>query len=221
MKTLLLGILMMGLAISAKAVDKTQLDDRIRTITDKFSAMQANQSTAVPVNQLAAAKGIILLDRTGGALVFGFHSGNGVALTRDDAGKWGPVGFVGSTGASLGAQIGGTRDFFVVLLMTQGAVEQLKQSSMDFGAQASAVGGSTFAGAQASTGTTPSVIVYSAHNGLYAGAAIKGGSISTDNDANQVYYGKAVSMDDILFSRQVEPGPAASDLIAKLDQYSK
>jgi len=211
----------MGLAISAKAVDKMKLDERVRSLTDQFTAMQGNPSTAVPADQLAAAKGIILLDRTRGAFMFGFHSGNGVALTRDESGKWGAAGFVSSVGASLGAQIGGTKDFYVILLKTPGAVDQLRQSSMDFGAQASATGGSTFAGAQASTATSQSVVVYSARNGLYAGAAIKGGSISTDNDANQVYYGRPVTMDDILFSRQVAPSPAVSDLIAKIDQYSK
>ena len=211
----------MGLAISAKAVDKGQLDDRIRSVTEKFTAMQQNPSTAVPANQLAQAKGIILLDRTGGAFVIGYHGGSGVALTRDESGKWGPVGFVSSMRASLGAQIGGGKDFFVILLMNPGAVQQLRESSMDFGATASVTGGSQYAGAQTSTKTSPSVVVYSARNGLYAGAAIKGGSISTDNDANQVYYGRPVSADDILFSRQVEPSRAANDLIAKLDQYSR
>jgi len=221
MKTLLLGILIMGLAISAKAVDKMKLEDQLHSLTDQFTAMQQNPSTAVPAEQLAQAKGIILLDRTRGAFMFGFHSGNGVALTRDNSGKWSAVGFVSSVGASLGAQIGGTKDFYVILLMTPGAVDQLRQSSMDFGAEASGTGGSTYAGAQASMKTTPSVLVYSARNGLYAGAAIKGGSISTDEDANQVYYGRPVSMDDILFSHQVEPTPATASLIAKIDQYSK
>ena len=211
----------MGLAISAKAVDRMQLDNRIRSLTEKFTTMQQNPSTAVPANELARAQGVILLDRTGGAFVFGFHSGNGVALKRDESGKWGPVGFVSSMKASLGAQIGGTRDFFVILLMTPSAVQQLRASTMDFGATASAIGGSQFAGAQASTQTSPQIVVYSARNGLYAGAAIKGGSISTDNDANEVYYGRPVSADQILFSRQVQPSRAANDLIAKLDQYSR
>ena len=212
----------MGLAISAKAaVDKMQLDERVNTITSKFTAMQQNPSTAVPAQQLAQAKGVILLDRSGGAFMFGYHQGNGVALTRNEAGKWGPIGFVSSVKASLGAQIGGGKDFYVVLLMSPDAVQQLRQSSMDWGAQSSVVGGSQFAGAQASTKTSPSVIVYSARNGLYAGAAINGGALSTDKDANAVYYGRAVSPDDIYFSHQMGPTPGAEELITKLDQYSK
>lgn len=221
MKTLLLGILIMGLAISAKAVEKPQLDDRINTITSKFTAMQQNPSTAVPAQELAQAKGVILLDRTGGAFMFGYHQGYGVALTRDASGKWGAAGWVSSKKASLGVQIGGGKDFFAILLMSQSAVDQLRQSSMDWGAEASATGGSQSAGAQASTKTSPSVVVYSARNGLYAGAAINGGAISTDNDANDVYYGRSVSPDDILFSHQVAPSMATDELIAKLEQYSK
>lgn len=221
MKVILLGILIMGLTGSAFAVDRTQLDDRIRSLTAEFTAMQENMKTAVPVSELARAQGIILLDRRGGAFMFGFHTGNGVALARDEKGHWSPAGFVSSTGASLGAQIGGTRDFFVVLLMSPAVTQALKESSMDFGAQAYATGGSQYAGAQATVNSGPDVLVYSQRHGLYAGASIKGGSISEDTDANHIYYGGPVSMNDILFENQVTPTSASADLIAKIEQFSR
>jgi SH3 domain-containing YSC84-like protein 1 len=221
MKTILLGILITGLASSAFALDKTQLDDRIRSLTAQFSAMQQDTKTAVPVNDLARAQGIILLDRTGGAFIFGYHTGNGVALARDQKGQWSPAGFVSSSGASLGAQVGGTKDFFVVLLMSPAVAQALKESSMDFGAQAYATGGTQSGGAQATVNSGPEVLVYSQRNGLYAGASIKGGSVSEDKDANDTYYGGPVSMNDILFEHQVTPTSASADLIAKIEQFSR
>ena len=221
MKTIVLGLLMMGLAISAKALDKAQLDDRIHSLTAKFTAMQKNSATAVPASELARAQGIVLLDRTKGAFIVGYHTGNGVALARNASGIWSPAGFVSSTGASLGAQIGGSKDFFVILLMSPSAVDALKQSDIDFGAQASAIGGTQSAGAETSFGSKAPVMIYSERNGLYAGASLKGGSIKEDKDANALYYGRPVSMNDIVFDRRVTPSGAEEQLIAKIDQFSR
>lgn len=222
MKTILLGILALGLACSAQAArDKAQLDARIQSFTAKFNAMQQNPATRVPAHELARAKGVILLDRTGGAFVFGFHSGNGVALARDASGRWSPAGFVSSVGASLGPQIGGGRDFFVLLLMTPGAIESVKQSTIDLGAQASVTGVTEHAGAEASLNSGPAVVVYSQHRGLYAGARIQGRSLSADNNANAILYGRPVSMEEILASHQVAPSPATEELIGKIEQFSQ
>lgn len=221
MKIIVLGLLTMGLVLSANAADRSQLNDRIHSITAKFTAMQQNPATHVPADELARARGIILLDRTRGALFFGFHRGIGVALVRDESGRWSPPGFVSSAGASLGPQIGGSGDFFVILLMSRGAVEALKQPVIDFGGQASATGGGMHTGAQAMTKSSPSVLVYSQSNGLYAGATIRGGSISADKNANRVYYGRPISMDEIVFSRDVTPSLAQQDLIAKIDEFSR
>jgi len=209
----------MGLAVSAFAVEKPELDQRLQTITEKFTAMQQNPDTRVPANYLAAAKGIVLIDRTGGAFIIGGHSGYGVALTRDKAGNWSAPSFVSTVGASLGLQIGGTRDFFVVLAMTPGAAETLKQSSIDFGAQASATGGTESTGAETSTKATPQVVIYSQNKGYYAGASLKGGSVKEDADANSVYYSRNVSAADI-FSGQVTTSPAGDVLIKEIERYS-
>lgn len=221
MKTVLLGILAMGLASSALAVTRAQLDDRIQSITEKFTAMQENPATRVPASKLAQAQGIVLLDRTHGAFFVGVHGGNGVALVRNASGQWSPAGFVTSGGASLGPQIGGGKDFYVVLLMSPAAVDKLKQSKIDFAAQASATGGSQHTGAETPLESQPPVMVYSQHNGLYAGASIKGGTIKADNDANAVYYNRALSMEDILFNHQVAPSAAEAALISKIEENSR
>lgn len=186
--------------------------------------MEQNPATRVPASELARAKGVILLDRTKGALILGVHGGTGVALTREPSGQWSSVGFVSSGGASLGPQIGGGKDFFVVLLMSQSAVDSLKQPVINFAAQASGTAGSEHAGAQTLLGSHPQILVYSERNGLYAGASIKGGSVKPDKEANAAYYGHAVSMSDVLFAPQAAEttqSPAEEALIAKIDEYSR
>jgi lipid-binding SYLF domain-containing protein len=224
MKKIILGILITGLAGSAFAVEKSELEQRIQTITEKFTAMQQSPDSRVPANELAAAKGIVLIDRTGGAFFVGVHSGYGVALMRDKSGNWSAPSFVSAGGASLGPQIGGTKDIFVVLAETPDAAETLKQSSLDFGVQASATGGNSHAGAEANTGSQQSVVIYSQNKGLYAGASLKGGSVKEDGDANAVYYGSPVSAEDI-FRGQVTTTSTqrALDkaLVDKIEEYSR
>ena len=220
MKTIILGTLIMGLAASAFAVEKPQLDQRMQSITEKFTAMQQNPATRVPANELAMAKGIVIFDRTGGAFFVGVHGGYGVALMRDKSGNWSAPSWVSVGGASLGPQIGGTKDFFVVLAKTPEAADTLKQSSMDWGVQASATGGSEHAGAEANTPSQPAVVVYSQNKGLYAGASVKGGTVKEDSDANAVYYGRSVSAEDI-FRGQVTTSAAGDALIKEIQEYSR
>ena len=221
MKTIILALVaVVGLAFSAKAVDKDQLDARIKSLTAQFTAMQQNEATRVPADVLSKAYGIILLDRTKGAFLFGYHSGNGIALVKDSSGNWSPASFVSSTGASLGVQIGGTKDFFVILMMSPNATEALRESVIDLGANTSATGGTAHGGME---GSLPSrnTMVYGAHNGVFAGAAIQGGSISTDDDSNSIYYGQTVSASGILFDNKVTRTPAEDQLVAAINQYSK
>ena len=220
MKRAILSLLILGLAGSALAVDRPQLNSRIQNLTAQFTAMEQNPATRIPANKLARADGIILLDRTKGAFIFGYHEANGVALARDANGRWSPAGFVSSEGASLGPQIGGTKDFFVVLMMSPAAARTLTQSQINFGAKASATGGSAHAGAVVMVESYP-VTVYSEHNGIFAGASIRGGSIQMDKDANTVYYGHPVSANGVLFAHAVQPSRTENALIAKIDEFSR
>lgn len=217
MRITVLALLIMGSASSAFGADRAELNQRIQSLTTQFTDMQTNPGTRIPPQKLAAASGIILLDRTRGALGFGYHTANGVALARGASGRWSPAGFVSAQGASLGPQIGGTKDFFVILMMSPEAAQALKQPVIDFGGQASATGGTAHAGTQAMTGPGP-VDVYSDHNGVYAGAAVTGGSFHSDDDANAIYYGKPANADQILFENAVQPTPTVNALIAAINQ---
>ncbi|HVY70105.1 MAG TPA: YSC84-related protein, partial [Verrucomicrobiae bacterium] len=96
------------------------------------------------------------------------------------------------------------------------------EGRFEFGGEARGTAGESSAGEQATTSTDERpVLVYSSRKGLYGGAAIKGGSISPDLEADRIYYGKAVTMDDILFSGKVEATDTTAELARKLDGYSK
>jgi lipid-binding SYLF domain-containing protein len=223
MKQIIVGLLLLGLAGSAIARDKADLDNSIRKLTSRFEAMQAKPDKAIPAETLRKAQGVILLDRTKAGFIFAFQGGGGVALVKEPKGeKWSPAAFVSATEASLGFQIGGQQTFVVILLMNTNAARILTDSDIEFGGEASGTAGDTSGGVEGKVSTTErSVLVYDDRNGLYGGAAIKGGSLSPDDKANQSYYGQYVTMEDILFNRKVKQSETASALVEKFNQLSK
>jgi lipid-binding SYLF domain-containing protein len=63
-----------------------------------------------------------------------------------------------------------------------------------------------------------SVLVYEDRQGLFGGTAIKGGATSPDQEANRVYYGAPVIMQEILFDKKFRPTEPACALAGKIQQ---
>ena len=223
MKQIIVGVLLLGLAWTSTAGDQSEWDNRIRKLTSKFEAMQSKSDKAIPAETLKKAQGIILLERTKAGFIFAFQGGGGAALVKDAKnGKWGPAAFVSATEASLGFQIGGQQSFIVILLMNTNATRILTDSDIEFGGEASGTAGTASGGVEGKVSTTErEVLVYDDRNGLYGGAAIKGGSLSPDEKANQKYYGQYVTMEDILFKKKVKQTETAAALAEKIVQFSK
>jgi len=142
-------------------------------------------------------------------------------MVKDSHGDWSPLAFFSATEASLGLQIGGEQNFFVILLMTTNATQKLTDSIIDFGGEARGTAGDQSSGVEGQANSQDSVLVYGDRSGLYGGGAIKGGAISPDNDANEIYYGTYVTMHDILFDKKVQPTPTATNLAKKISDYSQ
>jgi len=223
MKIIMFGLIVLGLANFAPGADKAALDNRVRKLTGKLEAMQRNADKAIPAERLRKAHGIVLLDRTKAGFIFAFQGGGGVATVKDPkTGKWGPLAFVEANEASLGVQIGGEQTFMVILLMGTNATRLLTESHFEFGGEARGTAGDASAGEEGKVSSPGgSVLVFADRKGLYGGAAVKGGAITPDEDANTAYYGGYKTMNEILFEKKLEQSEAASKLIAKLEEYSK
>ena len=223
MKSIIVVLILLGAVGSTLASNKADLDNRIRKLTSRFEALQAKPDKAIPAATLRQAQGIILLDRVKAGFIFAFQGGGGVALVKDPkTEKWSPAAFLSATEASLGFQIGGQQTFVVILLMNTNAARMLTDSDIELGGEARGTAGNTSSGVEGKLATTErSVIVYDDRNGLYGGAAIKGGSLSPDEKANQVYYEQYVGLQDILFGKKVAQSETAAALVEKIIQHSK
>jgi len=224
MKLLITSLLLLGLAASARAIDKADLDKRIRTLTAKFETMQAKPDKRIPAENLRKAQGIILLDRTKAGFLFAFEGGGGLAMVKDaKSGRWSAPAFMRANEASLGLQIGGQQSFVVILLMNTNATRALTDSNVNFGGEASGTAGNSSGKAE---GTVPSdtqqvVLVYSDSAGLYGGVSVKGGDLSPDAEANVAYYGQSLTPKEILFDQKVKPSDTATALAQQISQFSK
>jgi len=223
MKTALVGLFLLGFAATALAIDKAELDNRIRTLTAKFEAMQQKPDKSIPAETLGKAKGIVLLDRTKAGFVFAYQGGGGVAMVKQgNSEKWSPAAFLSANEASLGFQVGGQQSFIVILFMNTNSTRLLTEPNLQFGGEARGTAGDSSTGAEGNVAPRePSVLVYDDRKGLYGGAAIKGDAIAPDETANRVYYEKAVTISEILFENKVKPTETAAQLAVKIAERSK
>jgi lipid-binding SYLF domain-containing protein len=223
MKTTMFGLVLLSLAFSARAIEKVELDNRIRVLTGKFEALQQKPDKKIPAEVLGKAQGIILLDRTKAGFLFAYQGGGGVAMVKDPkTHRWSPAAFMSANEASLGFQVGGEQAFFVILLMDTNATRLLTEPAFELGSEARGTAGNTSGGVERALPTgQPPVLVYGDRQGLYGGASVKAGAVSPDDRANIIYYGQTLSMADILFGNKVKPTEAAVDLAGKLTEYSR
>jgi lipid-binding SYLF domain-containing protein len=223
MRSIITAVLLVGVVSSAIAVDKVELDNRIRKLQSKFELMQSKEDKRVPEADLKAAQGIILLDRSKGGFLFAFQGGSGIAMVRDArSGRWGAPAFYSANEASLGFQVGGQQSFVVILLMNTNAVSMLTEGNFKFGGEASGTAGNVSGGAEGTVSSNePVVKVYTDKEGLFGGAAIKGDAITPDSNANVTYYGQALTPGEILTGGKFTPGQAATDLGNKIQEFAK
>lgn len=223
MKFLSTVLLVLGLSASAFGLDKSELDLRAEKLITKFQKMQQKPDKCVPADLLAKARGIILLDRTKAGFVFAYQGGGGLVMTRDAKGKWSPMAFMQANEASLGFQVGGQQTFFVILLMNEESTKTLiADAAFEFGGEARGTAGDSSTGAEGKVESIErAVVIYDDRQGLFGGAAVKGGALSPDHDANRVYYNAAVTMQDILFDRKVQPTEPAKQLAKCIEDLGK
>jgi lipid-binding SYLF domain-containing protein len=222
MKTFILSLMLLASTAAFAAPDRADLNDRIRTLTGKFEEMQLKPDKAIPAQILHRAKGIILLDRTKAGFLFAYQGGGGVAMARDTkTGEWSPAAFLGANEASLGFQVGGEQNFYVILLMNEESTRVLTDPNFELGAAAGGTAANQSGGAESSIHSTESpVLVYSDKEGLFGGAFVKAGAVTPDEKANHIYYGEYVTMADILFGHKVAKSDAAADLVRRINYYA-
>jgi lipid-binding SYLF domain-containing protein len=158
------------------------------------------------------------------AVGFGQSYGRGVLVCRKGAkhdGSWGMPVMYALDQSGLGVQLGSTATDFVLVVVSEKGVEQIRNGKTKLGSNAAAAAGPT--GAQATGYNAESmkvdVLTYSRSKGLFAGVSLEGAGIDVDKDANKVVYGKEVTSTEILDGKEPMP-EAGKPLVGYLDKIS-
>ncbi len=106
----------------------------------------------------------------------------------------------------------------VTLVMTDKGMNSLLSSSFKVGGDASVAAGPVGAGAKSDV--VADLITFSRSKGLYGGLNLDGTVISTNDDWNKAYYGKAVTPPDILTLGSAH-NKAADKLLADVTKAAK
>ena len=155
-----------------------------------FNEVMRIPDRAIPKDLLDRAEAVAIFPGViNAAFIFGGRGGVGVISRRTSTG-WSAPAFFKLGGGSFGAQIGGQKIDYIMLIMNEGGLKGLLQDKFELGGEASVAAGPIGRSASAATNVTldAGILSYSRAKGLFAGVSIQGAVISPDNDRNQAVY---------------------------------
>jgi lipid-binding SYLF domain-containing protein len=193
--------------------DHKTLVTQIQSCEAILQEFQADPATAIPAQVLQQAKAIVIVNEFQAGFLIGGKGGYGMAMVRRANGGWSVPTFLDAGEASLGFQLGAKSVNTIYIVNDEVGARLLYKARFNFGADAGAVAGPHAADVQEATQIIKApVFVYQKASGLFAGAKVKTGWLSADNDANRVYYQTQRSMPELLFADWVKAPQEAEDL---------
>lgn len=213
--TLVLPALLMlhtGMAF-AQSVEEA----RLTTATQVLEEQRATPDDHIPTWLLDRAYGVAVIPNViKGAFVFSLRHGNGVLVSRDDAGRYSNPVFISLTGAGAGWQIGAQAADVVLVFATRRSLENFSRGQFTLGASASVAAGPLGRSGEAAAGKQAEVYSYSRARGLFAGVALDGTALMFDRKANRTFYGHDVTADDIFLGTVKTNSESARRFIAAI-----
>ncbi len=204
---LLLGLL--PLAAHAQTEQQSLVDRATLTVQDMMSDTNNREARKLLKN----AKGVMVCPRVFKAgFILGGEGGACVLTGRNDAG-WSSPAFYGLGSGSVGFQIGVQDSQIIFLLLTDKGIRALMDSQFKFGGDASVAVATIGAGVQGSTTTAlrADIVAFAQTRGLFAGLSLEGTLLSQRSEWNQIYYGQALSPQQVVLNGQGQ-NPGAEPL---------
>src|SRR3982751_4284917 len=188
-------------AVITPAQKKSRTQDAARHASEAaktFTEIMNVKDKAIPKELLDASEAIAVFPGViKAAFLVGGRGGQGV-ISRRVKGGWSAPAFFNIGGGSFGPQIGAQKTDYVLLIMNESGLNGLLKDKFEMGGEVSVAAGPVGRTAAATTNATldAGILSYSRTRGAFIGAALKGGTITPDNDLNEAIYG--VKANDIL-----------------------
>jgi lipid-binding SYLF domain-containing protein len=186
-------------AVAGSAADEVR---RLKNALEVLRQLTSAPDDAIPKFVLDRAEAIVVIpELVKGGFVVGAEHGKGVMSVRlRERGGWSAPSFVKMTGGSVGWQIGLQSVDVVLVVTNREGVDKLLKSEFTLGANASVAAGPVGRSAEASTDALmhAKILAYSRARGLFAGATVEGASLRSDDGANRDFYGREVSVVEVV-----------------------
>jgi lipid-binding SYLF domain-containing protein len=213
--------LMLAFAGLAYAQDEVK---RLGEATTVFDEIMASGDKGIPRDLLAKAHCLVIVPSAKRAgFIIGGQYGVGVATCRQPGGA---VGWTGPStvkieGGSFGLQIGGGETDVIMMVMNESGANKLMKSEFTLGGEGAVMAGPIGRSASAETDAylRAEILSYSRSRGLFAGVALKGSTLRSDDEDNKDLYGSKVKHEDILRGKVPVP-VAAKPLLETISKYS-
>lgn len=218
---LLLAVALLLPVAAAQAEDPPAV--RVQNAIEVLNTIEQSPDKSIPSDLLKEARAIAVIPNLLKAgFIFGGRRGEGLISVKRDDGTWSDPSFITLTGASVGFQIGVSSTDVVLVFRTQHGVDTIVNGKFTFGVDATAAAGPVGRSASADTDQNmkAEIYSYSRSRGLFAGAAINGGALRIDYDANAEVYGKDITPRRIFEGGVSNVPPSVTKFRDMLEEYT-
>jgi lipid-binding SYLF domain-containing protein len=216
-KLLLLSLLaLLGASLARAQPSRADLVIRVETCEAILREFQQKPDLAVPASVWQRAKGLLIINQFKAGFLLGVQDGWGVLMVKKPDGRWSLPVLINAGEASIGLQLGGKKQESVFIITDEATPRKLFSNRVNIGVDAKAV-----AGPKAAEKDSNNEEIYKAHLlaytrtvGLYAGATVKAGHISRNDEANFTLYNTRYTLPELLYSDWVQPPAEVQPLMA-------
>jgi len=211
------------LVTATLASAKHDVVERVDSAKVVFQEIMSSSDNPIPRDLLEKAHCLVIVPSLKrGGFILGAQYGVGVATCRQANGTgWTGPSTVRMEGGSLGLQIGAGETDVVMMVMNKEGAAKLMQSEFTLGGEGAVMAGPVGRAATAETDAymRAEILSYSRSRGVFAGIAIKGSTLRSDDADNKALYGRDVTHEQVLQGR-VAPPAAAVPLLVAISKYS-
>jgi lipid-binding SYLF domain-containing protein len=224
MKKLVGTLLCLCLAVPAFAQEKEQ--ERLKNSYEVLKEVIGMPDKGIPRDLLNKSECVIVIPSVKkAAFVVGASYGRGVMTCRSGEnfrGSWSAPAFFALEGGSFGFQAGGQATDFVLLIMNEKGATSIMSSKVKLGGDASVAAGPVGRTTSAETDIVMNaeILSWSRNKGVFAGIALTGSTIRSDDDANKNLYGKDLNAKQIILDHAVKTPAAGKPLVSLLNRMS-
>jgi len=189
------------------ALSRPELVTRVESCEAILREFMADPATAIPQSVWQKARAVVIVNQFKAGFFLGIKDGYATILVKQSNGRWSLPVLLAAGEASLGFQVGAKAVETVMIITNDETPRMLFKGRVNIGIDAKAVAGPKVAEVERDNHpiVQAPVLVYGKSRGLYAGATVKTGYITRNDEANFILYSTPYTLPELLYSDWVKP----------------